>query len=221
MRAKTITQTAVATLIGLLLTLPPDDAPAADRISITFYPHQKRVAPPGKPKAARGYLKTFEGVLNATATIESDALEVHVPGKKATFRGGVSVRVGGVVMYTTEVTALHVGDLSSPETDKRPSGRRQLIQLNAPQGIRIIVEGDRAVAGADAAVLSMRANTLVLMGRALLIHHATIVDGRSLSIDLTTGGYSVDKTDDKPYPWGPYDRQDLPRAPSKRFSARP
>lgn len=225
MRTKTVTQTAIATFIGLLLTLPPDDAPAADRISITFYPHQKRVAPPSKPKAARGYLKTFEGSFNESVTIESDSVEVRVPGNKATFRGGVSVRIGGVVMYTTEATALHVGDLSSPETDKRPSGRRQLLQLNAPQGIRVMVEDDRAVAGADAAVLSMRSHTLVLIGRVLLIHRTTIVDGPSLSIDLTTGAYDLgpgrSKTDDRPYPWGPYDRQDLPRALSKRFSARP
>jgi lipopolysaccharide export system protein LptA len=225
MRTKTFTQTAIATVIGFLLTLPPADAPAADRISITFYPHNKRMAPAGKPKAARDYLKSFEGFLNETVTIEADSLEVLVPRKKATFRGGVSVRMGGVVMYTTEATALHVGDLSSPETDKPPSGLRKLIQLNVPRGVRIIVEDDRAVAGADAAVLSLRTNTLVLTGRVLLIHRVTIVDGPLLSIDLTTGGYDSgpgrSKTDDKPYPWGPYDRQDLPAAPSKRFSARP
>ena len=88
-----------------------------------------------------------------------------------------------------------------------------------------MVEDDPAVVGADAAVLSLRTNTLVLSGRAFLIHRVTIVNGPSLRIDLTTGGYDSGpgrpKTDDKPYPWGPYDRQDLPEAPSKRFSARP
>jgi len=128
-------------------------------------------------------------------------------------------------MHAAEVTALHVGNLTSADTDKQPSVRRQLIQLKATQEVRIKLKDDPALADADAAVLSMRSHTLVLIGRVLLIHRTTIVDGPSLSIDLTTGAYDLgpgrSKTDDRPYPWGPYDRQDLPRALSKRFSARP
>jgi len=223
MRTKTITQTAIATFIGLLLTLPPDDALAVDRICITFYLPEKRVAPPSKPKAALGYLKSFERFLNETVTIEADSLEARVPGKKATFRGGVSVRIGGVVMYTTKATALYAGDLFAPDADKQASGRRQLIQLNATRDVRIKLTDDLAFADADAGVLSMRTNTLILIGRVLFFHRVTVVEGPSLSIDLTTGGYDFDRQrmKTKPSPSMPYDRQDLPGAPSKRFSARP
>jgi hypothetical protein len=67
----------------------------------------------------------------------------------------------------------------------------------------------------------MRTNTLVLIGRVLFIHRATVVEGPSMSIDLTSGGYDRQRMKNQPSPSMPYDRQDLPGAPFKRFSARP
>ena len=89
--------------------------------------------------------------------------------------------------------------------------------------VRIKLTDDLAFADADAGVLSMRTNTLILIGRVLFFHRVTVVEGPSLSIDLTTGGYDFDRQrmKTKPSPSMPYDRQDLPGAPSKRFSARP
>ena len=95
--------------------------------------------------------------------------------------------------------------------------------LLPPEGHRLLLE--------DALDLVVRAVvglvTLEPFGNNVVeqISGVTIVNGPSLSIDLTTGGYGVDgqpvKTDDKPTPSMPYDRQDLPGTPSKRLSARP
>jgi lipopolysaccharide export system protein LptA len=157
----------------------------------------------GPPNALQGFAQNRDQPVK----IRSAKLEVREKDKIATFSGEVFV-VNGDTELRCATLAVFYADTARPAPGAKSSGdkpnsekpngdtsisERQVERIEAKGGV-IVVQKDQHATG-DTATFDMRSNIVMLVGNVVVMQAGSIVRGRRLTVDLTTGVSKMDQAE--------------------------
>jgi lipopolysaccharide export system protein LptA len=151
----------------------------------------------GPPNALQGFAQNRDQPVK----IRSANLEVREKDKIATFSGEVLVLNGDTELRCASL-AVFYADTARPapaakSSGDKPSGdmssERQIERIEAKGGV-IVTQKDQNATG-DSATFDMRSNIVMLVGNVVVAQAGSIVRGRRLTVDLTSGVSKMDQAE--------------------------
>jgi lipopolysaccharide export system protein LptA len=140
-------------------------------------------------------LQGFSQNRDQPVRIRAAALEVREKDKQATFSGDVHVINGDTELRCRSLLVFYDDDSGSAKNtnaaDPGPSGEKSIKRIEAKGGVTV-VQKDQNAAG-DAAIFSMRENTVTLTGNVVVTRGGTIMRGQRLTVNLTSGVSKMDQ----------------------------
>ena len=187
------------------LDWPADGTQEAGRVNATFYQSETKTGAQPRVKAApdpaqQAMFGSFKSDPNAPIEIESDVLDLHDASKKAIFTGNVWAQQGGMVIRTSELTAIYTGQsgfglANAADEAGQKGGSAQIVRVEAKQKV-LITSKDGQNATADWAIFDVKANTALLGGGVIVMRGKDMAEGPRLKIDMTTGMYRFELEND-------------------------
>jgi len=153
-------------------TQKPGDAKAADA--------KGAQSSSGQPMALQGFSVNRDKPVQIT----SNTLEVRDKEKKAIFVGNVLVAQGEATMKCKTLDVYYDQD-----GDAAGASEQQLRRLEAKGGV-VVTQKDQTATG-DTGIFDTRTNTVTLIGDVVSTQGAQVIRGERLTIDLTSGMWSV------------------------------
>jgi lipopolysaccharide export system protein LptA len=142
----------------------------------------------GPPNALQGFAQNRD----QPVTIRSAKLEVREKDRIATFSGEVFVLNGDTELRCATL-AVYYDNAAQPAQASAAGGQRQIERIEAKGGV-IVVQKDQNATG-DAASFDMRSNIVTLVGNVVVTQAGSVIRGRRLSVDLTTGVSKIDQAE--------------------------
>ena len=142
----------------------------------------------GPPNALQGFSQNRDKPIK----INSATLEVRDKDKMATFAGDVHLVQGDTSMRSQTLVVFYDDDApskpttpSAGATQAGPQQNQQIKRVEA-KGKVIVVQKDQIATG-ESGIFDMRANTVTLSGNVVISQGPNVVQGDTLTVDMTTG----------------------------------
>jgi lipopolysaccharide transport protein LptA len=158
---------------------PPDSPPlgAPTRTGAELHGQQSN----GPPNALQGFSQNRGKPIKIT----SATLEVHDKDKIATFSGDVHLVQGDTTMRSKTLVVFYEDAAPSTPGQAGPQQNQQIRRVEAKSDV-IVVQKDQTATG-ESGIFDMRSNTATLVGNVVISQGANVVQGDTLTVDMTTG----------------------------------
>jgi len=119
--------------------------------------------------------------------ITSATLEVRDKDKMATFSGDVHLVQGDTTMRSRTLVVFYDDDAPAKSAPGHagPQQNQQIKRVEAKSDV-IVVQKDQAATG-ESGIFDMKSNTATLVGNVVISQGANVVQGNTLTVDMTTG----------------------------------
>ena len=158
--------------------------------------HASQESASGTPNALQGFSQNRGQPIH----IDAAKLEVRDKDKVATFTGDaktgdVKVVQGDTIMRSKKLVVFYerdgggaapdTGTKAAPAAAPGPGGSQQIRRLEA-RGNVIVTQSDQTVTGENG-IFDTKANTVTMQGNVVLTQGKNVMQGQTLTVDLTTG----------------------------------
>jgi lipopolysaccharide transport protein LptA len=164
--------------------MPPDpqDSPplgAPKRTGAALHAQQSN----GPPNALQGFSQNRGKPIKIT----SATLEVRDKNKTATFSGDVHLVQGDTTMRSKTLVVFYDDDAPAKSTPGQagPQQNQQIKRAEAKSDV-IVVQKDQTATG-ESGIFDMMSNTATLVGNVVISQGTNVVQGDTLTVDMTTG----------------------------------
>jgi lipopolysaccharide export system protein LptA len=146
---------------------------------------------PAQPQGANAppnALQGFSQNRDKPVKIDAATLEVRDKNKLATFSGNVQVVQGDTVLRCKTLAVFYDQQGSGnamPAAQPGPAGQQRIRRLEA-RGDVIVTQKDQTATG-DLGVFDMASNTVALSGNVVVRQGQSVIQGKRLTVNLTTG----------------------------------
>lgn len=141
------------------------------------------------PNALQGFSQNREKPVK----IDAASLEVRDKNKIATFSGNVQVVQGDTTLRCKTLAVFYDQETSGnamPAAQPGPGGQQRIRRLEA-KGDVIVTQKDQTATG-DRGIFEMAANTVTLDGNVVVRQGQSVLRGKRLTVNLTTGVSNFD-----------------------------
>jgi lipopolysaccharide export system protein LptA len=171
-----------------VISMPGGQALAALAVATTVAiaaPHAQQSN--GPPNALQGFSQNRGKPIKIT----SATLEVRDKDKMATFSGDVHLVQGDTTMRSKTLVVFYVDDASAKSGTQSDPGQaspqqNQQIKRVEAKGDVIVVQKDQTATG-ESGIFDMKSNTVTLVGKVVISQGPNVVQGDTLTVDMTTG----------------------------------
>jgi lipopolysaccharide export system protein LptA len=137
----------------------------------------------GPPNALQGFSQNRGKPIKIT----SATLEVRDKDKMATFSGDVLLVQGDTTMRSKTLVVFYDDDAPAKPAPGQadPQQNQQIKRVEAKDDV-VVVQKDQT-ATSESGIFDMKANTATLVGNVVISQSANVVQGDTLTVDMTTG----------------------------------